>query len=90
MRHVSVIVPLDKPSAWTPRLTSVQDHADKDDAQEKVEMEVALVLMPFEAVPRVGTGAATAMVTIGQQECGYDGRNDASNARATRRITSLT
>jgi hypothetical protein len=35
-------------------LTSVENHADKDGAEEKVELDVSLVLLPGEAVPRVG------------------------------------
>ena len=40
---------------WAP-LTSVENHADKDGAEEKVELNVPLVLLPREAVPRVGAG----------------------------------
>jgi len=35
-------------------LTSVENHADKDGTEEKVELKIALVLLPREAVPCVG------------------------------------
>lgn len=36
-------------------LTSVKDHSNEDDAQEKVELETALVLVPWCGIANVRT-----------------------------------
>jgi hypothetical protein len=40
----------------SPPLTTVENHADKDGTEEKVELKVPLVLLPWQAVPGIGAG----------------------------------
>lgn len=66
-------------------LTAVQDHPDKDDAQEKVKLEVTLVLVPFEVVPGVGAAQRTE-----RSEASVETRSQTGDGRSKEKVEMIS